>query len=61
MNEYGYFDICYTDDGYRDVEHLVEQLTLVSEPEAKRTAASWQKSTWVEGRTYFCRRTAAPS
>lgn len=52
MNNYGYFDIYFTDQEDRSKETIIEQLSLKSEKEAKRVAESWQKMTWTDGRRY---------
>lgn len=60
MSDYGYFDIYFTDDGDREKETLVEQISLKTAREAAQCAHSWQKSTWVVGRKYGYRATQMP-
>ena len=52
--EYGCYEITFTDHG-DDRVYVRETLTLVTEGEAKRCAASWQAMTWTHGRKYSYR------
>lgn len=61
MDDYGYYDIVYSDQDDRTKEHIVEQVSLINEAQAKRIAKSWQSNTWVEGRRYFYRPSMMPS
>lgn len=58
---YGFWDICYTDPETPEVEHVMEQMSCASREDAEKTVKAWQKSTWVQGRKFFCRETQRPA
>lgn len=54
---YREYEIVYRDAGSDEIR-VMESATLMSEKEAARCAAAWQRSTWVQGREFTYREPA---